>query len=97
MDRPFVPNSQLSGKGDKFRGKLIIASNREPYTHRKTGRKLKLEIPAGGLVSALDMVLRVTGGTWVAWGSGSGDREGADDQGRCWVPPDNPAYKLRRV
>ncbi len=97
MDRPFVPDSQLSGRGDKFRGGLIVASNREPCSHRKTGRGLKLEVPAGGLVSALDTVLRVTGGTWVAWGSGSGDREGADAAGRLWVPPASPAYTLKRV
>ncbi len=97
MKWPFVPDSQLSGRGDKFRGKLVVASNREPYSHRKTGRGLKLEVPAGGLVSALDTVLRVTGGTWVAWGSGTGDREGADAGGRLWVPPACPAYTLRRV
>lgn len=97
MEWPFRQNAQLSGRGDKFRGGLIVASNREPYSHRRTGRGLKLEISAGGLVSALDTVLRVTGGTWVAWGSGSGDREGADDNGRLWVPLDNPAYTLKRV
>lgn len=97
MDRLFFIDSQLSGRGDKFRGGLIIASNREPYFHRKTGRGLKLEIPAGGLVSALDTVLRVTGGTWIAWGSGRGDRQGADASGRVWVPPGSPAYTLRRV
>ncbi len=97
MDFPFCAGSQLSGRGDKVRGGLIVASNREPYSHRKTGRGLKLEIPTGGLVSALDMVLRVTGGTWVAWGSGNGDREGTDADSRVWVPPLNPSYRLRRV
>ena len=94
---PFGMDSQLSGRGDKIRGGLIVASNREPYSHRKTGRGLKLEIPTGGLVSALDTVLRATGGTWVAWGSGSGDREGADADSRVWVPPAKPAYRLRRI
>ena len=97
MDFSFCANSQLSGRGDKIRGGLIVASNREPYSHRKTGRGLKLEIPTGGLVSALDMVLKVTGGTWVAWGSGSGDREATDADSRIWVPPLNPSYRLRRV
>jgi alpha,alpha-trehalose-phosphate synthase [UDP-forming]/trehalose-phosphatase len=90
-------DAPLAGRGDKVRGGLVIASNREPYAHRKTARGLKLEVTTGGLVSALDMVLRVTGGTWVAWGSGSGDREGADAGSRVWVPPASPAYRLRRV
>ncbi|MRR54352.1 MAG: bifunctional alpha,alpha-trehalose-phosphate synthase (UDP-forming)/trehalose-phosphatase [Deltaproteobacteria bacterium] len=97
MEALFSTDSRLSGRGDSFRGGLVVASNREPCAHRKTARGLQHEIPAGGLVSALDTVLRVTGGTWVAWGSGSGDREGADEQGRLWVPPENPAYTLRRV
>ena len=97
MESPFSMDARLSGRGDSFRGGLVVASNREPCSHRKTARGLQCEVPAGGLVSALDTVLRVTGGTWVAWGSGSGDREGADNQGRLWVPPDNPAYTLRRV
>lgn len=93
----FPLDVQLSGRGDKFRGGLIVASNREPYAHRMTDQGLQLEFSVGGVVSALDTVLRVTGGTWVAWGSGSGDREGADAGGRLWVPPENPAYTLRRI
>ncbi len=97
MGWPFVSDARLSGRGDKFRGKLVVVSNREPYVSRETGRGWKLEVPAGGLVSALDTVLRVTGGTWVAWGSGSGNQAGTDDRERLWVPPENPAYTLRRV
>ncbi|MFC7081521.1 alpha,alpha-trehalose-phosphate synthase (UDP-forming) [Halorussus caseinilyticus] len=36
-------------------------------------------------------------GTWVAWGDGDADREVADDDGRVGVPPEDPAYDLRRV
>lgn len=97
MACPYCPNPRLSGKGDSFRGGLVVASNREPFSHRRCGRGLRLEIPTGGLVSALDAVLRVTGGTWVAWGSGSGDRKGADEKDRLWVQPSCPAYRLRRV
>ena len=53
--------------------------------------------PASGLVTALDPVMRAWGGTWVAHGSGSADREVADAKGRVKVPPDRPAYTLRRV
>ena len=53
--------------------------------------------PASGLVTALDPVMRAWGGTWVAHGSGSADREVSDDKGRVKVPPDKPSYTLRRV
>ena len=53
--------------------------------------------PASGLVTALDPVMRACGGTWIAHGSGSGDREVSDAKGRVQVPPDNPSYTLRRV
>ncbi len=76
---------------------LIIVSNREPYIHKKSGLSIKVEKPAGGLTSAMDDVLKVTGGTWVAWGSGSGDRDVVDSKNRVLVPPEKPSYTLKRV
>jgi alpha,alpha-trehalose-phosphate synthase [UDP-forming]/trehalose-phosphatase len=78
-------------------GSLIIVSNREPYIHKKTEAGIRVEKPAGGLTSAMDDVLKATGGTWVAWGSGSGDRESVDSKNCIAVPPENPSYKLKRV
>ena len=75
---------------------FIVVSSREPYVHKKTSAGIKVEQPAGGLTSAMDDVLRAVGGTWVAWGSGSGDRA-VSDRDRVVVPPDNPSYTLRRV
>lgn len=76
---------------------LIIVSNREPYIHKKSGLSIKVEKPAGGLTSAMDDVLKVTGGTWVAWGSGSGDRDVVDSKNLVLVPPEKPSYTLKRV
>ncbi len=76
---------------------LILVSNREPYEHVHGSNGTEVRLPAGGLVSALDPILRRTHGTWVAWASGSADRTVADDFGRLSVPPDDPAYTLRRV
>ena len=98
-----------AGLGDT---RLVVVANREPYMHLKherrpglvgrlTGRKPSTTLswmqPASGLVTALDPVMRACGGTWVAHGSGSGDRETADAAGRVPVPPDDPSYTLRRV
>jgi trehalose 6-phosphate synthase/phosphatase len=77
--------------------KLIIVSNREPYIHKKTLTGTKVDNPAGGLTSAMDDVMKAVGGTWIAWGSGSADKEVVDEKDRISVPPDNPSYTLKRV
>jgi len=77
--------------------RLIVVSNREPYVHKKTGNTISLEKPAGGLTSALDNVLKTLNGTWVAWGSGSGDREVVHERNCVRVPPSEPSYTLKRV
>jgi len=76
---------------------VIIVSNREPYIHNRTSEGIELQTPASGLVSALEPVMRATGGTWIAHGSGSADQETVDSNDRIAVPPASPAYKLRRV
>jgi alpha,alpha-trehalose-phosphate synthase [UDP-forming]/trehalose-phosphatase len=76
---------------------LIIVSNREPYIHKKIGQFIKVSRPAGGLTSAMDEVLNAIGGKWVAWGSGSADRETVDNKSCVPVPPNRPRYTLKRV
>jgi trehalose-6-phosphate synthase len=41
---------------------------------------LRWSQPAGGLTSALDPVMQACHGTWVAWGSGSADRQAVNAQ-----------------
>lgn len=77
--------------------KLIVVSNREPFQHNFKEGKIECIKPAGGVVTALDPIMRACGGTWVAFGSGNADRQAADKQGRLNVPPENPQYTLRRV
>lgn len=82
---------ELGGK------KLFLISNREPYMHIKDGRNVRCIIPAGGLVTALDPVMRICDGVWIAHGSGGADREAVDVDDKLRVPPDEPAYTLKRV
>lgn len=77
--------------------RLFVISNREPYMHKREGKTLRLQIPASGLVTALEPILRACDGTWIAHGSGDGDREAVDLYNRLPVPPDDPRYTLRRV
>lgn len=73
-------------------------ANREPYIHaHDAAGVVKVQHPASDLVTALEPVMRACGGTWVAHGSGSADRETSDKDGRLRVPPGDDAYWLRRV
>ena len=81
-----------------FQGvRMIAVSNREPYIHRRNGAKIECIQPASGLTVALDPILRATGGTWIAHGSGDADRLAVDARNHVAVPPDAPSYTLRRV
>ncbi|HTL71323.1 MAG TPA: trehalose-6-phosphate synthase [Candidatus Eisenbacteria bacterium] len=76
---------------------LFVVSNREPYMHLKKGKEIECIVPASGLVTAVEPVLKACGGTWIAQGSGSGDRETVDKDDKLKVPPEEPQYVLRRV
>ncbi|MEW6325364.1 MAG: trehalose-6-phosphate synthase [Nitrospirota bacterium] len=76
---------------------LFVVSNREPYMHVRKGSRIDTIVPASGLVTALEPVLRACDGTWIAHGSGDADMEMTDLQGRLRVPPEDPRYTLRRV
>ena len=76
---------------------LFVVSNREPIRHVWKEGTIETQIPASGLVTAMDPVMRACGGVWLAQGSGDADAETADSQGRLRVPADDPRYALRRV
>jgi trehalose-6-phosphate synthase len=78
---------------------LFVVSNREPYMHvfNDKDRSVGVIVPASGVVTALEPVLIACDGTWIAHGSGSADREAVDAEDRLRVPPDHPAYTLRRI
>ncbi|MBI3333152.1 MAG: trehalose-6-phosphate synthase [Candidatus Omnitrophica bacterium] len=76
---------------------LVVVANREPYLHTRQGRQIQCIVPASGLVTAVEPILRACGGTWIAHGSGDADVETADPQGRLKVPPEEPLYTLRRL
>jgi trehalose 6-phosphate synthase len=83
---------------DRLQGyQLIVASNREPFIHRRMSGRVECIEPASGMVTALDPIMRTCGGVWVAHGSGDADRASSDPRGRVSVPPDDPQYTLKRV
>ena len=81
-----------------FPGRKVIAvSNREPYSHVSSDNGIRCEHAASGLVSAVDPIMRASGGVWVALGTGDADRATVDGRDHVRVPPDEPAYTVRRV
>jgi trehalose 6-phosphate synthase len=76
---------------------LFVISNREPYVHERRGKNIECNVPASGLVTALEPVLKACGGTWIAHGSGDADREVVDSQNKIKIPPEEPQYVLKRV
>ena len=88
---------RVSIRGKAARGSLFVLSNREPYMQVHKGKNIETLVPASGLVTALEPILRACDGVWVASGSGNADRETVDEHDRVRVPPDKPEYTLRRV
>lgn len=77
--------------------RFIVVSNREPYIHEYSGKKVKCVKAVSGLVIALDPVMQASGGMWIASGSGDADRDVVDRHDKIQVPPENPSYVLKRV
>jgi len=76
---------------------VIVVSNREPYIHQRRSGRIEVQQPASGLVTALEPIMRACSGTWIAHGSGSADHEVVDKNDRVAVPPEHPAYQIRRI
>jgi alpha,alpha-trehalose-phosphate synthase [UDP-forming] len=105
-ERRMRDESQISWTPENLRGilredlkgdEILIVSNREPYIHVRNGGRIEVQRPASGLVSAMEPVMRACSGTWIAHGSGGADRETVDAQDHVMVPPEKPAYRIRRV
>ena len=67
--------------------RLFVVSNREPYEHVRRQDRIECVVPASGLVTALEPVLRACDGTWIAQATGDADHEAVDEAGRVRVPP----------
>jgi trehalose-6-phosphate synthase len=77
---------------------LVVVSNREPYIHNQAADgRITVNAATGGVAVALDALMRERGGVWIAHGGGSADRQVVDASDKVAVPPENPAYTLRRL
>lgn len=76
---------------------LIIASAAEPYTHGYSKDKIVVTRAPGGLITALEPILKLNGGTWIAHGRGAGDKMVVDENDSIMMPPGRSQYTLKRV
>src|SRR4030095_11797825 len=75
--------------GEASSGRLVVLSNRLPFTLRERRRGLEVERSAGGLVAALAPALARRGGTWIGWPGTAGRSEGR--------PPEPEGFRLAPV
>jgi trehalose-6-phosphate synthase len=76
---------------------MVIVSNREPYMHVRNGSEIECLVPASGMVTAIEPILKACGGLWIASGSGDADKETVDENDKVMVPPYENKYTLRRI
>jgi trehalose-6-phosphate synthase len=77
---------------------VIVVANREPYSHeRDCEGQVRLRRSGSGVVNAVEPLLTACAGVWIAHGSGNADPEHSPVRSGLTVPPDHPAYRLRRI
>jgi len=78
--------------------KFVLASQGEPYLHYYDEGEVRVRKGTGGVVTALDPIMRACNGTWVSCGLGEADREAVDDKDKFAVPDNGSGgYSLRRI
>lgn len=98
IDSPWTQNRLGQFFKQRMSGRyLVVVSNREPYVHKLESKNVIVEKTPHGLFTALDSVLRSTGGTWIAHGSGNKDKDYVDLNDKVRVPAEEPAYDLKRI
>jgi trehalose-6-phosphate synthase len=77
--------------------KMIVVSNREPYMHIHEGKEIKCIVPASGMITAMEPILKACSGLWIASGTGDADKETVNKNDKVEVPPEEPKYTLKRL
>jgi len=78
------------------KNRLIIVSNRIPYNITRVNNKISYKKSVGGLVTALDPILKKTGGLWIGWSGLSGKSKFIEK--KISIPGDNGnSYDLKIV
>lgn len=91
---PRANKAQTTPPGPRTR--LLVVSNRAPYTVRRRGGTSELVRTVGGLATTLDDTLRAHGGMWLAWsGNIAAGRHRRSPGSAHWIPSPSGGYRLR--
>ncbi len=63
-------------------GRLVVVSNRLPFTIKQTPEGWSAAPSSGGLATAMEPLLARTGGIWIGWSGDSSGAEGDEDRQR---------------
>lgn len=77
--------------------KLILASDAEPFVHKKQNNALITQVPAGGVSVALEPVARASNDVFIARGRTDEDKAMANNKGYLEVKNAIDTYTLRRL
>ncbi|HEX4999515.1 MAG TPA: trehalose-6-phosphate synthase [Terriglobia bacterium] len=77
--------------------RLVIVSNRQPYSHQLREGRIVPQRAVSGLVAGLEPVAKACRALWVAHGDGSADQKVTDAHSIVGAPPDRPEFLLKRV
>ncbi len=76
---------------------FVVVSNRQPFVHVFKKGRIECQRGVGGVISAIDPVMRACQGIWVALSSGDADYHISRPSGKLKVPEDDPRYLLKRI
>jgi trehalose 6-phosphate synthase/phosphatase len=76
---------------------FILVSQAEPYTHTYIKDTIKVQRGHGGIITAMEPILKLAKGTWIAYGRGNADKEVVDAQDKIRMPPGHSTYTLKRL
>lgn len=81
-------------KRNQVNSRLVLVSNRLPFTVIKSGSEVKIRPSTGGLITAINPVLSKSGGLWVGW-PGIFEQLDFDDAFTHWQK--STGYKVQSV
>ena len=107
MPKPALNNTDRVWDADTFqvwldarygREPIVVLANRQPVRHDYApDGTIVTKHSSGGLIAALEPLMRASTGVWVAHGSGTADRVVVDGRDGVDVGTGDASYRLRRV
>jgi trehalose 6-phosphate synthase/phosphatase len=76
-----VPKKAAGKRPDTDERRILVASNRLPFTFARTATGVERRRSPGGLVAAVEPVLRKRGGTWIGWPGGESHPDKLESDG----------------